>query len=334
MRLLSYIYLLITTIRNFLYDEKILPIRKVPGVEVICIGNISVGGTGKTPAVHFFVKKLLAKGRKVAVVSRGYRGKRKRDPLLVSDGMVIFATPQESGDESYLHAINLKVPVIVGTDRYKACMFAKKHFDIDTIVLDDGFQHRKLYRDRDVVLIDATNPFGGGYVLPRGLLREDFKRAVKRASEFIITKSDLVNERELKRIKNYFVKKFHKEVSVAKHGISKLCDLKGNMKPLFWVKAKKLMIFSGLANPLNFEKTVISLAPAYIERLDFKDHHNFKAKDIALIRKKAEKMDADYILTTEKDLVKLPDNLNINNLYVLKIEFTMLEDNTLKDMEG
>ena len=106
------------------------------------------------------------------------------------------------------------------------------------------------------------------------------------------------------------------------------------MKPLFWVKAKKLMIFSGLANPLNFEKTVISLAPAYIERLDFKDHHNFKPKDIALIRKKAEKMDADYILTTEKDLVKLPDNLNINNLYVLKIEFTMLEDNTLKDMEG
>ena len=332
MRLLSYIYLLITTIRNFLYDEKILPIRKVPGVEVICIGNVSVGGTGKTPAVHFFIKKLLAKGRKVAVVSRGYRGKRKRDPLLVSDGMVIFATPQESGDESYLHAINLKVPVIVGTDRYKACMFAKKHFDIDTIVLDDGFQHRKLYRD--VVLIDATNPFGGGYVLPRGLLREDFKRGARRASEFIITKSDLVNERELKRIKNYLKKKFHKEVSVAKHGISKLCDLKGNMKPLFWVKGKKLMIFSGLANPLNFEKTVISLAPAYIERLDFKDHHNFKSKDIALIRKKAEKMDADYILTTEKDLVKLPDNLNISNLYVLKIEFTMLEDNTLKDMKG
>ena len=248
--------------------------------------------------------------------------------------MVIFATPQESGDESYLHAINLKVPVIVGADRYKACMFAKKHFDIDTIVLDDGFQHRKLYRDRDVVLIDATNPFGGGYVLPRGLLREDFKRAVKRASEFIITKSDLVNERELKRIKNYFKKKYHKEVSVAKHGISKLCDLKGNMKPLFWVKGKRLLIFSGLANPLNFEKTVISLAPAYIERLDFKDHHNFKPKDIALIRKKAEKMDADYILTTEKDLVKLPDNLNISNLYVLKIEFTMLEDNTLKDMKG
>ena len=329
MRILSFIYLLITTIRNFLYDEKILPINRVPNVEVICIGNISVGGTGKTPAVHFFVKKLLARGRKVAVISRGYKGKRKRDPMLVSDGMVIFASSQESGDEPYIHALNLKVPVIVGADRYTACMFAKKHFDIDTIVLDDGFQHRKLFRDRDVVLIDATNPFGYGHVLPWGLLREDFKRAAKRAVEFIITKADLVNERELKRIKNYLKKRFSKDVSVAKHGVSKLCDLKGNMKPLFWLQGKRLLIFSGLANPLNFEKTVISLAPSYIERIDFKDHHNFKPKDIALVRKKAEKMDADYIVTTEKDLVKLPDNLNIPNLYVLKIEFSMLEDNTL-----
>jgi len=310
---------LITTIRNFLYDEKILPIRKVPDVEVICIGNVSVGGTGKTPAVHFFVKKLLAKGRKVAVVSRGYRGKRKRDPLLVSDGMVIFATAQESGDESYLHALNLKVPVIVGADRYKACMFAKKHFDIDTVVLDDGFQHRKLYRDRDVVLIDATNPFGGGNVLPAGLLREDFRRAVRRAYEFIITKSDLVNERELRRIKNYLRKKFKKEVSVAKHGISCLCDLKGNMKPLFWVKGKKVLIFSGLANPLNFEKTVISLAPSYIERIDFKDHHNFKAKDIALVKKKAEN---SYLYSTT-DLATLKyrkDILNIDRAVYVAVE--------------
>ena len=334
MRILSYIYFLVTLMRNFLYDKKILPIRRLSNVKIICIGNISVGGTGKTPAVHFFVKKLLAEGKKVAVISRGYKGKRKREPLLVSDGMIIFATSQESGDEPYIHALNLKVPVIVGADRYKACSFAKKHFDVDTIVLDDGFQHRKLYRDIDVVLIDATNPFGGGYLLPLGLLREDFKNAVKRASEFIITKADLINERELKRIKNYFKKKFKKEVSIAKHGVSKLCDLKGNMKPLFWVKGKRVLIFSGLANPLNFEKTVISLAPSYIERIDFKDHHNFKAKDIFLIKKKAEKMEADYVITTEKDLVKLPDTLNMNNLYVLKIEFSMLEDNTLKEMKG
>lgn len=330
MRILAYIYYLITSFRNFLYDKKVLPIHRLKEVEIFCVGNITVGGTGKTPAVHFFVKSLLDMGKKVAVVSRGYKGKRKREPLLVSDGMVIFATVEESGDEPYIHAINLKVPVIVGANRYKACQFAKKHFNIDTIVLDDGLQHRKLFRDFNVVLIDATNPFGGKHLLPMGLLREDFKKAAKRAKEFIITKADLVNERDLKRIKNYLKKKFKKEVSVAKHGVHNLCDVQGNMKPLFWIKDKKVLIFSGLANPLNFEKTVISLKPSYIERIDFKDHHTFKPKDIALIRKRAEKMEADYVLTTEKDFVKLPENIKINNLLVLKIEFTMLEDNTLK----
>lgn len=334
MKILSYIYFLITTFRNFLYNKKIFPIRKIEGLDIICIGNISVGGTGKTPAVHFFVKKLEEQGRKVAVVSRGYKGKRKKEPLLVSDGMVIFANSQESGDEPYIHAVNLKVPVIVGANRYKACLFAKKHYDIDTVVLDDGFQHRKLFRNRDIVLIDATNPFGWGNLLPLGLLREDFKKAAQRASEFIITKSDLVTERELKRIKFYLKRKFNKEVSIAKHGVSKLCDLKGNMKPLFWLKGKRVLIFSGLANPLNFQKTIASLNPSYIERIDFKDHHNFKAKDIALIKKKSELMGADYIVTTEKDLVKLPATLNISNLFVLKIEFNMLEDNTLKYLEG
>lgn len=332
MKILSYIYLLLTTFRNFLYNKKLLLIKKVEGIDIFCVGNISVGGTGKTPAVHFFVKKLLAQGKKVAVVSRGYKGKRKREPLLVSDGMVIFAAPQESGDEAYIHAINLKVPVIVGANRYKACMFAKKHFDINTIVLDDGFQHRKLYRNRDIVLIDSTNPFGSGNLLPLGLLREDFKKAAKRAGEFIITKSDLVTERELKRIKNYLKRKFNKDVSIAKHGVSKLCDLKGNMKPLFWLKGKRVLIFSGLANPVNFEKTISMLEPKSIERIDFKDHHNFKAKDIAYIKKKSEIMGAEYIVTTEKDLVKLPANINIPNLFVLKIEFTMLEDNTLKNL--
>lgn len=330
MKILSYIYLFITTFRNFLYNKKLLLIRKIEGVEIFCVGNITVGGTGKTPAVHFFVKKLLKEGRKVAVISRGYKGKRKREPLLVSDGMVIFASPQESGDEPYIHALNLKVPVIVGANRYKACLFAKKHYDVDTIVLDDGFQHRKLYRDRDIVLIDSTNPFGYGNLLPSGLLREDFKKAGKRASEFIITKADLVTEREVRRIKYYLKRKFQKEVSVAKHGVSKLCDLKGNMKPLFWLKGKRILIFSGLANPVNFQKTIASLGPSYIERIDFKDHHNFKARDIAFIKKKSEIMGAEYIVTTEKDLVKLPFNINIPNLFVLKIEFTMLEDNTLK----
>ncbi|MBC2856541.1 MAG: tetraacyldisaccharide 4'-kinase [Cetobacterium sp.] len=333
MKILSYIYFFITSFRNWLYDKNILKVFKVEDVEIICIGNITVGGTGKTPAVQFFAKKLQDMGKNVAIVSRGYKGKRKHEPLLVSDGKTRYATPIESGDEPYLHALNLKVPIIVGKNRYKACLFAKEKFNVDTIILDDGFQHRRLKRDRDIVLIDATNPFGWRALLPKGTLREDFEGGCKRASEFIITKSDLIEDRDLEKLKRFFKTRFGKPVSIAKHGVTSLCDMEGNPKPLFWLEGKRVLLFSGLANPLNFEKTVISLKPSYIERVDFMDHHSFKPKDMELIKKRAENMHATFIITTEKDLVKLPKNLDIENLYVLKIEFTMLEDNSLENME-
>ena len=330
MRLLSYIYFFITSVRNWLYDKGYFKINEIPDVDILCVGNITVGGTGKTPAVQFFAKKLMKMGRNVAIVSRGYRGKRKVEPLVVSDGKKILATPRESGDEPYIHALNLKIPVIVGKNRYEACKFAVEKFGVDTIILDDGFQHRKLKRNRDIVLIDATHPCGWGALLPKGTLREDFKKASERASEFIITKSDLISESDLETIKRFLKVKFKKPVSVAKHGVTSLCDIKGNAKPLFWVAGKRVLLFSGLANPLNFEKTVISLNPAYIERVDFMDHHNFKEKDFEVIKKRAEAMDADFIITTEKDLVKLPKNVKLENIFVLKIEFTMLEDNSLE----
>ena len=243
MKILAYIYFCITSLRNWLYDKKILKINKIEDVFVICIGNITVGGTGKTPAVQYFAKRLMQEGRKVAVVSRGYRGKRKTEPLIVSDGKNILVTSRESGDEPYSHALNLKVPVIVGKNRYKACKLAKETFDVDTIILDDGFQHRKLHRDWDIVLIDATNPFGREALLPKGTLRESFHPAAKRASEFIITKSDLVGEREVETLKRFLKKKYKKPVSMAKHGITSLCDIEGNAKPLFWVKEKEFYCF-------------------------------------------------------------------------------------------
>lgn len=334
MKLLSYIYYLVTSLRNWLYDRKIFKIKKLEDLFVICIGNITVGGTGKTPAVQYFAKKLQEQGKKVVVVSRGYRGKRKVDPLVVSDGKKILVSSKESGDEPYSHALNLKVPVVVGRDRYKAAKLAKKVFNADTILLDDGFQHRKFFRNWDIVLVDATNPFGWRALLPKGTLREAFSSGAKRASEFIITKSDLVSEEDLKVIKRFLKVRYKKPVSVAVHGIKALYDMKGNMKPLFWVKGKRVLLFSGLANPLNFEKTVISLDPAYIERVDFLDHHSFNKKDIALIEKRAKDMKAEYIITTEKDMVKLPKDINIEKLFVLKIEFDILEDNTLKCLRG
>jgi len=332
MEFLAYLYHLITDLRNRLYDKKILKSKHVDGVEIFCVGNITVGGTGKTPTVQYLVQRFLNEGRKVAIVSRGYRGKRKNDPLIVSDGKNIFATSKESGDEPLLHAINTKVPIVVGRDRYSACIMAKENFDIDTIVLDDGYQHRKLKRDYNIVLIDATNPFGGGRLLPLGTLREDLKQ-LKRAHEFIITKADLVDDREIKKIKKY-LSRYKKNISVAKYGVVSLKNLKGDMKPLFWINKKKVLLFSGLANPLNFEKTVISLMPSATDRIDFLDHHDFKERDFKKIMKRADEMGADFIITTEKDIVKLPPNLKMPRTYVLKVELTMLEDNLFKEREN
>jgi len=331
MEFLAYLYHLVTRLRNKLYDKQILKSKKIKGVEIFCVGNITVGGTGKTPTVQFLVKKFLEEGRKVAIVSRGYRGKRKNDPMIVGDGEHIFASTEESGDEPILHAINTKVPVIVGKDRYSACKMAQENFDLDTIILDDGFQHRKLARDYNIVLIDATNPFGGGRLLPLGTLREDL-RGLRRAHEFIITKADLVDEREIKKIKKY-LSKYKKNISVAKYGVVSLKDLKGNRKPLFWINKKKVLLFSGLANPLNFEKTVISLMPSATDRVDFLDHHDFKEKDFKKILKRANNMGADYIITTEKDIVKLPKNFDMPKTYVLKVELTLLEDNLFSKQE-
>ena len=325
MELLAYLYHLITNFRNKLYDKQIFKSKKVEDIEIFCVGNITVGGTGKTPTVQYLVQKFLDEGKKVAIVSRGYKGKRKIDPMIVSDGKNIFATTKESGDEPLLHALNTKVPIIVGRDRYSACILAKEKFDIDTIILDDGYQHRKLKRDCNIVLIDATNPFGGGRLLPLGTLREDLKQ-LKRANEFIITKADLVDDREIKKIKKY-LSKYKKNISVAKYGVVSLKDLKGDRKPLFWVNKKKVLLFSGLANPLNFEKTVISLMPSETDRIDFLDHHNFKERDFRKIIKRADEMKADFIITTEKDIVKLPQSFHMPRTYVLKVELTMLEDN-------
>ena len=193
MKFLSLIYGFAIFIRNKLYDWKILKIREVENVEIICIGNIVAGGSGKTPAVQYFVKKYLDEGKKVGVLSRGYKGKRNKEPMLVTDGKEIFATPLESGDEAYLHALNLKVPVVVSKNRYEGAVYLRDNCKVDIIVMDDGFQHRKLKKNRNIILIDATNPFGGDEYLPKGRLRESVS-SLKRADEIIITKSNYVKE--------------------------------------------------------------------------------------------------------------------------------------------
>lgn len=319
MKLLSLIYGFIAMIRNKMYDLQILKSQKVDNVNIICIGNIVVGGSGKTPAVQYFAKELQKQGKKVGILSRGYKGVRKIEPLAVRDENEILVTVKESGDEAYLHSLHLKMPIVVSKDRYKGAKFLKEKFNVDTIIMDDGFQHRKLLKDKNIVLIDATNPFGGDEYLPKGRLRESVEE-LKRADEIIITKSNYVDKDSINMIKSK-LEKYKKNIVISTFKESYFENVKKEIKPLSIVAYKKVLIFSSIANPQVFHNTVKNLLPLKIDEISFEDHHSYTKEEISNLVKKSKKY--DYVLTTEKDIVKL--NSEIENLLVLKMEFEIVE---------
>lgn len=335
------IYGFIVFLRNKLFDLNILKSKKVDGVKVICIGNIVAGGTGKTPAVQYFVNEYLKKNMKVGILSRGYKGKRKTDLLLVRDEKKIYCTSKESGDEAFFHAENFKVPVVVSKDRYKGAKFLKENCSVEVIIMDDGFQHRKLLKDENIVLIDATNPFGNGKYLPKGRLRESID-ALNRADEIIITKSNYVKKNEILKILEK-IKKYRKEIFFAsfksdyfyklnfendeKFGKinsenNKNFENKKNKISKNIIKNKNILIFSSIANPAIFYKTIKNLAPKNVDEIKFSDHHLYSSEDFAEIEKKSKNY--DFIVTTEKDAVKI--DKNIENLLVLKMKFDLKKD--------
>ena len=335
------IYGFIVFLRNKLFDLNILKSKKVDGVKVICIGNIVAGGTGKTPAVQYFVNEYLKKNMKVGILSRGYKGKRKTDLLLVRDEKKIYCTSKESGDEAFFHAENFKVPVVVSKDRYKGAKFLKENCSVEVIIMDDGFQHRKLLKDENIVLIDATNPFGNGKYLPKGRLRESID-ALNRADEIIITKSNYVKKNEILKILEK-IKKYRKEIFFAsfesdyfyklnfendeKFGKinsenNKNFENKKNKISKNIIKNKNILIFSSIANPAIFYKTIKNLAPKNVDEIKFSDHHLYSFEDFAEIEKKSKNY--DFIVTTEKDAVKI--DKNIENLLVLKMRFDLKKD--------
>lgn len=319
---LDKVYKLITGTRNKLYDKGILKTYSIDQVEVVCIGNITVGGTGKTPCVQYFAKEYLKMGKKVGIVSRGYKGVRDKDPYIVRDYDKIYGTSKEAGDEAFLHSLELQIPIIVGRDRVEACKLMKKKYSVDTIILDDGFQHRRLNRDKNIVLIDATNPFGGGYLLPKGRLREDLS-GLERAHEFIITKSDLVDEKEVEEIEKN-LKKYGKSIKRAVHGPVKLWNKKESIE-LSKLEGEKVFLFSALANPKQFEKTVEKFGVKGIKSISFGDHYYYKMEDFERIKRESLEYGAKYLLSTDKDMVKYEDRFFMENLYSLKIEFRILE---------
>jgi len=299
----SLVYGFIVWLRNLSYDLGIFKTYRVEQSTVISVGNISVGGTGKTPVIQLLTSQLKQRNVNVAVLSRGY-GRLSKGTRIVSDGKSILGNARDCGDEPVLLARRLKgVPVVVEGDRYKGARFIVEQFCPDVILLDDAFQHRRLHRDFDIVLVDARVGFGGEFLLPAGFLREPVS-SLKRAHVIWLTRIDQAHE--LKRI----VARIDAVSNVAKiesvHEAEALVSCStGEMKLLSQLRSKRVLLFSGIGHPDSFERTVTNFKPCLVGHVRFSDHHRYRRSDIDRILKMGEMLHADFIVTTEKDFVKV-----------------------------
>jgi tetraacyldisaccharide 4'-kinase len=316
----SKVFQVIVKLRRWLYNVRILR-DKTLGVQVIAIGNLTVGGTGKTPVVEKFARELRDAGRNVAILSRGYRSKpaplhRKflnkillredqTPPRIVSDGKSLLLDSETAGDEPYMLASNLKdVVVLVDKDRVKSGRYAIEKFGCDTLLLDDGFQYWHLRgRRHDVVLIDRQQPFGNEHLLPRGTLREPPSH-LARAHTIFITKSD-GNTAELRER----IAKLNSTAAVIEcvHRPLYLEDVfTGERHVLEIVRGKKVASLSGIAQPESFEQSLGKLGGELVYSKRFADHHRFTQQEILNAINRSKKRQAELIITTQKDAVRFP----------------------------
>lgn len=307
-------------VRLWLYNMRILR-DKTLGVQVIAIGNLTVGGTGKTPVVEKFARELRDAGRNVAILSRGYRSKpaplhRKfinklllRDdqtpPRIVSDGKSLLLDSETAGDEPYMLASNLRdVVVLVDKDRVKSGRYAIQKFGCDTLLLDDGFQYWDLRgRRHDVVLVDRQQPFGNEHLLPRGTLREPPSH-LARANTIFITKSD-GNTAELRERIN----RLNPTAAIIEcvHQALYFEDVfTGDRKGLELLQGKKVASLSGIAQPESFEQSLVKLGGELVYTKRFADHHRFTQQEILNAINRSKKRQAEIIVTTQKDAVRFP----------------------------
>jgi len=300
LRVASWIYGLAVLGRLGLYRSGLLRRIRLPA-PVISVGNIVVGGTGKTPFVIMLARELKDRGLRPAVVTRGYRGKREGKTVVVSDGATIEGGYPEFGDEAVLIARKLPgVPVVMARDRAEGCRVAIREFGAQVILLDDGFQHLRVERDLDIVLLDRHNPFGYGYLLPRGLLREP-TGAIGRANLLVTTgtgdpKDTLPRLRDVGRA----------PVLHAVYTATVFTDVKtGAPVAEEKFRGQEFVAFSGIANPPAFGRTLESLGIVPKRHLIYPDHHPYTAPDIIAIARCMEEVGAKVALTTEKDAVRL-----------------------------
>ena len=336
---LSRLYSGVMHIRSALYRRGILRHHTL-GCQVISIGNLTVGGTGKTPVVEVFARTLQKKGRKVAILSRGYkkeeppvwerltakllmRGKRT-PPRIVSDGKTLLLDSAMGGDEPYMLASNLPdVAVLVDKDRVKSGRYAINRLGCDTLILDDGFQYLYMKHRVEVVLVDSKNPFGNGHVLPRGVLRESITNLSK-ADYVFITKCNGSDNSGLKaEIRQYNSKA---EIIECAHRPRYLENVFTTVRAeLAHLQGLPVLAFSGIAAPDGFERSLESLGAQVLGRVRYADHHRYTQQQIIDAINRARVEGAAAIITTEKDAVRFPrlDRMDVP-VYFLRVDIELL----------
>ena len=301
---LAWVYRLAVRVRTALYAWGWLRSRRLP-CRVVSIGNLTAGGTGKTPLVIALTEWLMARGKRVGVLSRGYRRRAPSEQVLVSDGTQVLAGPGEAGDEPYLIARRCPGAVVaVGVDRYRLGRWVLDRFPLDVLLLDDGFQHLALHRDVDVVLVDASEPEGLLALLPAGRLREPIS-ALARAHAVLLTRAE--KESEVSAVMAMLEKATLRRrpwlMQFATEGLMNVAT--GEQIDPGHVKGRPALAVSGIGNPSSFRRLLEGLGALVLDELRFPDHHAYTRADVEHIRAQAKRSGVEYILTTEKDAVKL-----------------------------
>ncbi len=312
--LVSVIYYLAVKVILYAYRANILKIYRL-NCKVISVGNLTWGGTGKTPIVELVAKRLSEKVDKVAIQSRGYGGK----------------VYQSMGDEPFMLQENLPgIPVIAGKNRVKEARLALNRLRFDTLILDDGFQHWRLFRDLDIVAIDAANPFGNGFLIPRGILREPVS-ALNRADIFFLTRVDFAGD-NLTEVKQRLTDINPRAVIVESvHSPEGFYDILEQPKKIdtSLLKEKKLGMITAIGNPDYFEKTLLNLGLTISAKFIFPDHHEFSSEELGDTIRFCKQEGITALLTTQKDAVRLrgycPGLAGIQVL-VLRIEIKITEN--------
>ncbi len=335
LRGLSYLYEFGVRRKLYMYESGLMKREKL-NCCVISIGNITVGGTGKTPTAQKMAAIIKAMGYRVVILNRGYRSHWDKELGVVSDGSKIFMTAYEAGDEAYLMAKTLPgIPVIIGKNRAVTGRYAVDKLNAEVIIMDDGYQHWQLERDLDVVLVDTLNMFGNGCVLPRGTLREPLEN-LSRGDLFLLTKTDQSSKLSRMQLRHTISKYNAAPVIESVHHPKNFVEIadwyKGigkNIRDLDELKGKDVMVFSAIGNPSSFEQTLCSIGLNIMEAVRYPDHHDYGMLEMQYINERASSLKAVAMVTTAKDAVKIPTEFIYSDreipLYILNMDIRITE---------